>query len=1123
MLGCPIESGEEWKKILASANGNRRKALEMWRADENLGKSKDLNQEIDDETFINQRQGQPDPITEENKDEYSKLIRDIKLYLSKEYAKIKKKKLTNETKKKEELQKVIDEFSTLEGVESIIMFIKDAYDKSQKIKVRVKNILETRGEKTARQFIKELSAVNDYVSGYSILDEIEKAEIWNYFSDPVDPSIPDGELTPQQMISKALETRRLVSIAFVNEGIPLMAEFLLEFKSENSDKDILEKVTQLQGKIDDVQKDASLTNEEKTKRVEDLEKEIAKYQSFSLDKQSLIEILKTAQSDTGVLDYLISPLISSEDAAIALFAKAIKSHLETARLKDVELERLIAPVIDKYASTTSASMDNKAAFNEGLYETITYDYVDVKTGETRTMNYMAFVQKYNISAYEKSKYEFFKKLGPRPIPADLSNVTYEEEAAINLYNRKIGVWYANNKQAKPIEEINKIIAAKQKDLYNKVITKEEYDAWYEDRVYKNEQYGTISYRKELSEPANRYLNPKWVAMYDSKGNPKNAKGEYHKFLLDTYLQAQDLIPDSQKPGFRLPSIPKSDLERAMTNGVISTISENIKDATQFRAHDTQFGIADTSQLGVKFIPIHYIQYMSPEDVSLDLGKSVMMFSGMANRYNALNELNGEISLFKTIIGNPKRVLETNSQGKNILDVFANTLGYEEFIRQNGESYTKKHLDAFLDMVVYGEMQKAEELFGLSTTKITNTLSGYSALTSIALDPLKGIANNLQGNIQIIIEAMSGQFFSTSDLSAGKAFYLKSTPQMLADFGKRTPESLVGQLVQFYDGIQGEFVDQYGKKVTSTVATKLFSTNTLFFNMNFGEHELQVSTMLALMNATNVIDKKTGNTISLLQAHTQYGAYGVAENTDFTEKRRQDFQNRLHALNKRLHGVYNEFDKGTAQRYSLGRLAIMYRKHLVPGYKRRFKSLSMDQELGTFTEGFYITFWRLFAKDLLTFKWNMIDGWSTYTAFEKAQMKRAITEISIILTTTALVSILTSMGEDDDELKDNYAYNFALYEAIRMRSETASYISPKDAYRVVKSPSAMTSTLERAIKFSDQFFFTWDPDKLEFERKSGIWNKGDNKSWAYFLKLIGFSGYNLKPEEAVESFKGTLNK
>lgn len=1122
MLGCPIESGEEWKKILASTNGNRRKALEKWRANDKLANNEDLNSKVNDEDFINDKGLDPTPVPGD-KDKFSKLVEDIKIYLSKQYGILQKQKIARQTEKLQRLDEVIKAFSALEGVESIIMFIKDAYEKSQKVQERVNKILEEKDSMSRRDLIRSLSAVNDFANGYSILDEIEKEEIWEYFSEPVDPSIPDEELTPQQMLGKAIQTKRLVQNKFVNEGIPLMAEFLLEYKSENSEEAILEQINKEKGIIEAIKKDPSLTDEQKAVKIAKSEKEIAKYQSYSLDKEGLIEILKSASSDTTVLDYLISPLISSEDAAIALFAKAIKSNLETARLKDIKLKNELVSKLETYANTVSASMDNKAAFNEGLYEELNYDYIDYKTGETRTANYMAFVQKYDISRYEREKFKFFEKLGSEPIPADPLNITITEQNKIDIYRRKIGNWYSQNKKPKSAEEINKIISAKKKDLYNKVITQKEYDDWYADRVYKNEQYGTTTYRKELSEPADKYLNPKWAAMYDSKDNPKNVKGEYHKYLLETYLASQDLIPDSQKPGFRLPSIPKSDLERAMTNGVISTISENIQDATQIRAFDTQFGIADASQLGVKFVPVNFIQHMSPKDVSLDLGKSVLMFAAMANRFSALNELNAEISLFKTIISNPKRVLETNSKGENILDVFANKLGYEEFIKQNGESYSKKHLEAFLEMVVYGEMQKTEELFGLSTSKITNTLSSFSALTSIAMDPLKGLANNLQGNIQLIIEANSGQFFSKSDLATGKGFYLKSIPSMLNDFGKRTPESLVGQMIEFYDALQGEFRDQYGRKVTSSAAIKLLSTDTLFFNMHFGEHEIQVSTMLALMNATNVIDKKTGKTITLLQAHTQYGAYGVEENTDFSEKKRQDFQNRLHALNKRMHGVYNEFDKGTAQRYSMGRLVVMYRKHLVPGYKRRFKSMSMDQELGTFTEGFYKSFWRLFFKDLVTFKWNMIQDWSTFTPFEKAQMKRAIAEITMILTTTALAGILISMGDDDDELKDNYIYNFALYEAIRMRSETSAYISPKDAYRVVKSPSAMTSTLERAIKFTDQFFFTWDPEKLEYQRKSGVWNKGDNKSWAYFLKLIGYSGYNLEPGEAAESFLGTINK
>jgi hypothetical protein len=317
---------------------------------------------------------------------------------------------------------------------------------------------------------------------------------------------------------------------------------------------------------------------------------------------------------------------------------------------------------------------------------------------------------------------------------------------------------------------------------------------------------------------------------------------------------------------------------------------------------------------------------------------------------------------------------------------------------------------------------------------------------------------------------------------------------------------------------------YGRNVTGTTAAKLMRSNTLFFNQHFGEYEIQVSAMLALMDNTMVIDNETGEEIKLYDAHVKYGTgTELQANTNFTQKKAEAFQNKLHALSKRLHGVYNEFDKGTAQRYSLGRLGIMYRKHLVPGYRRRFNKLAMDQELGTFTEGYYRTFWNKFLKDAVTFKFNMIEGWSTYTPFEKAQMKRAIAELTILLSLVAVVAVLVSAGDDDEELKKNFAYNFMLYEAIRMRSETSQYISPNDAYRVVKSPSAMTSTLERIIKFTDQFVFTWDPEKLEYKRNQGIWKEGDNKSWAYFLKLMGYSGNNITPEIAVESFQGTLNK
>jgi hypothetical protein len=153
----------------------------------------------------------------------------------------------------------------------------------------------------------------------------------------------------------------------------------------------------------------------------------------------------------------------------------------------------------------------------------------------------------------------------------------------------------------------------------------------------------------------------------------------------------------------------------------------------------------------------------------------------------------------------------------------------------------------------------------------------------------------------------------------------------------------------------------------------------------------------------------------------------------------------------------------------------------------------------------------------------MEAWSTYTPFQKAQIRRTTAEITILMSMIALITILAFMvgsdGDEDKELEANPIYNFVLYQAIRMRSETAQYVNPGDLFRVIRSPSAVTSSLERAFKFGNQIL-PWNITE-KYKRKSGVWKKGDNKAWAYFLKLMGFSGNNLDPALAVKSFKSTI--
>jgi hypothetical protein len=1123
-LNCPIKTSKEWQDIFARANGDEDLAYQMWEA-EGYGANEDLNELEEKEVLATENLGEEDP------NELTDIMKGIKQYLLKQLNDLRKRKIKNQKAVLAKYRRIYDEIKTAEGVESINLFVSDAYTKFKQAEKRLTALLS---DKTVDKkiLIDELTTINDFATSYNtILDRISKEDVYKYFSKKEEETEEETEegaekkprgLTAQQMLTEALASRERIKNKFVQEGIPLISKTLIEYKSDMADEKVKSELEGLQKQLDQVQASTSLSDKAKKIKVTQLEDKIAEYQSYILDEKGLEDILKLANSDEGMLDYLISPLISSEDSALALFAKMVKSKFETARLADIDTLKEVSEQFEEYASTVSSFRDNPKAFNEGLYEVIK---VPVRNADNRIKRdkdgsiiyeeRVSFVQKFDVNAYKQAEAKLYDELGP--FPEKIENPTPAQKKERAAYYAKRNAWYRANTKPKSEAERNKIIADKIKDKNAGYITQEEYDAWQRKSMFVSD--GDLIYSGELAEPANKYVNSKWSELYDINGIPKNEKGKYHKFLVDTYLEAQEKIPESQRPGFVLPSIEKTDLERARDNGVPNAVINRVKETFKVQSYDTQFVTADLTEQGVKILPVHYVQKMETKDISLDLARSVLMFNSMANKYDAMNSINSEVNLFKTVIGK-RDVIRTNSKGEQVMDAFLKRRGYTEFVRQNNEANGKKHLDAFIDMVVYGEMQKAEDIWGLSASKVVNSAMGFSALTSIAADLLKGVANNIQANIQIIIESVGGESFNFKNYAKGTATYASAVPGFLGDFGKPVSTSWGGQLVMEYDPIQGDFKDHYGNKVSATAARRLFRTNTLFFNQYFGEHEAQVSTMFALMDATKVIENETGNEITLLEAHKKYGVKEIYAKTDYTEKKRQDFQNKLHALNKRMHGVYNDFDKGTFQRYTLGRLLTMYRKHMVPGFKRRYKKSSMDQELGMVTEGYYRTFWNLFIKDLVKYNINIMEAWSGYTAAQKSQIRKTVADITIVVAFMLLASLLTVDDEDDEKQKDkSKLHNFLLYQSIRMRSETSSYlpvVGTGDLLRVVRSPTAMNSTLERATRLLIQM----SPSKIteEYERDEGVWKKGDNKAWAKFLKLMGYSGYNTNPDEAVKAFE-----
>src|SRR5690606_38056458 len=157
-------------------------------------------------------------------------------------------------------------------------------------------------------------------------------------------------------------------------------------------------------------------------------------------------------------------------------------------------------------------------------------------------------------------------------------------------------------------------------------------------------------------------------------------------------------------------------------------------------------------------------------------------------------------------------------------------------------------------------------------------------------------NVIVGNVQLQIEAAGKQFFNTKNLSTGRRLYRKAVTGLIQDFGKLDGTTLFTQLVELYDPMQGELTDNYSRKISGSMAKKLFSNDSLFLLQQWGEHSMIVSSMYALMDATPV--KTThGKTIPLHEPY-EMGANGrikLKDNVIWSPKQQQDFIDRLHGI------------------------------------------------------------------------------------------------------------------------------------------------------------------------------------------------------------------------------------
>lgn len=612
-----------------------------------------------------------------------------------------------------------------------------------------------------------------------------------------------------------------------------------------------------------------------------------------------------------------------------------------------------------------------------------------------------------------------------------------------------------------------------------------------------------------------------------------AQKKFYDTIMEMKKSLDVLLPDGTTELLNAVKIRKDLIERVKkTDGVksgIKEIWESVKDGWIKRGDDTEFGEeaneTDFEGNRIMKLPIFYIRMRkgeSMDDLSTDIVSTMTAYAAMVNDYNAMSKVVNILELSRDMV--------RDAAGTGGMMKAQNLI---------------KRINDFFEMQVYGRYIKDEGTIGdskIEVAKVANKLNAYTAICKMAFSLLSGISNVATGNVQMMIEGYAREFFKMKDIFKADRIYSSQLPAVLGELGSRVKTSKLALWGELFN-VQQDYDTKIreGNFDRKTWFSRMFSSNTLFFMNNAGEHWMAYRTSLALASAYKM-KSPDGKTVSLWDAmeveyldpnNKKRGArlvikkgYLKEDGTEFTKDDELAFTEKCARLNQNMHGVYNKADRDAFQKISVGRMVMMFRKYMKESLNRRFQDIRDDQRTGDWTEGYYRTTGRFILKcmkDIREGQFAIIANFRNLDNREKQNIRRAIMELGHVAVLGFALGILDHIKDKDDEKP--WLLAMLEYQARRLYTEVGSLTPglqmPGEALKLIKQPAAAVSSMETLL----DLFGLMNPYNYEAIGgedaliKSGKY-KGHNKAYKLFFNALPWQPLykGLHPAESIPFYK-----
>lgn len=529
-------------------------------------------------------------------------------------------------------------------------------------------------------------------------------------------------------------------------------------------------------------------------------------------------------------------------------------------------------------------------------------------------------------------------------------------------------------------------------------------------------------------------NDKWANELYDEYLKDPIKKEFYDFFLSKKRELEAKLPESLRSQYRAIQILRSPMEisdsQISKSGFVGAFTQaaktTITSALTTKIGDTNY--QNSTDCGIQKLSTLFIERIADEDLSrlsLNPVSSLISYACMANNYEAMSK---HVSTFEVM---RMQAHERSVSGK-----------------ENG-GLTAERIDDFLNTVIYNQHHGKDHTLTiggltLSSQKIASSLCSLTFVDKLAGNILSAINNFTIGNVTETLESIGSRYYNHKDLSwAQKELWSQLGNFAFSSLEDSTNNKLRLWLNKFDISQEATYNNLNNLSGQSRLKKAAKNLGGIFYTS--GEVMLKMQTALAIANHIHVWDSKSNKEITLYDAFEVVPFSAIDEdaqcdrlvhhdgiyvmqydsktkswektNRKLDETYLNQYATHVSSLNRKMHGIYNDFDQPALNKYALGRLALLFHRYIKSGINYRFGKSKYDFNEQRWDEGYMRTAGKFLLNciiDLSHGKVDIMSNWSVMTDQQRANCRLAVTEYATFASLLGILAVIMGAGWGDDK-------------------------------------------------------------------------------------------------------------